>query len=864
MEKKLSVILIITVILATTFSMCLTTSPNPTTTPTVTPTTVSVSLTPSSNPTTTPTNVPSIGGQVSPTHPFVLFNNINELPNYNGGSSDYDRSITDFADSELNYDFTTDPDGFVYSSIYAAYMGLAYQITKNSKYIQPARNALVNLKYPDSQDGSQYDYGYATLWYSLAYDWIQPALSQDDDTIARDRLGGLANKTYFESIISPNYAVWDDFQGRIYPGIAVAGMALRGYDSPYDSNVSAWLKCGSQYLWVKDDLHSYNQSLAGNEIDVSGFQLAGGYKEYTMDQQLYYAYAYDHYYGRDYVQDYPLAERWFMADTWITFPNGYRNDYCTLSAEAPAYIPAIYGLLNTSERSHLQYYGDLVAANNPSPISPSSRNLLPLTEGESVSVVGNVDMFYYLFDYPYPDNPSPSTTTTRLDPVAMFQVFRSDYCQLADWMSLVTFNNHTVNTNSNRINSHDDQLSVEIYNKGDLVLGDGGEPKYLESSESDPGIMYGQYGEFHNTLAVENPRQAFNLSSWAGSQARSPYKGDAAGIVTNVTITDTVTTPWMDAINTSMPISQLEGVGPISSTIQYTRQLLFPKDCEVIVDRASDSTEPWIFRTTWRPATFNTIATTSDHIGNANLTLNIGNTGKTYNWLAQTAAGDVDTGTVTGRLDWSAINPYGTSVSTTLYTAPAADVIVNKYYSRFAGNMGQSEVYSPVIQFKDRSSKDLYRVTIISTRNTTDANYEFSSPAVTGTGNAVKIVKDDETRYAYTGSGVSKFDGYTTDANTVYMRTNTTEKEITLIHGTALSMNGGIIKSSGMLDFLTMQQGQGTMAEINASGSYVVTITMPDKVTSVEADGTAYSAYSTNDNSVSLTLKPGDHIYSLM
>ena len=65
-------------------------------------------------------------------------------------------------------------------------------------------------------------------------------------------------------------------------------------------------------------------------------------------------------------------------------------------------------------------------------------------------------------------------TTSHLDPTSIYQVFRENWNDDADWLSLITWNKAG---DSNRDMRHNDQLAFEYYSRGDLLLADAGEPK---------------------------------------------------------------------------------------------------------------------------------------------------------------------------------------------------------------------------------------------------------------------------------------------------------------------------------------------------------------------------------------------------
>ena len=148
---------------------------------------------------------------------------------------------------------------------------------------------------------------------------------------------------------------------------------------------------------------------------------------------------------------------------------------------------------------------------------------------------------------------------------------------------------------------HSDQLSIEYYSRGDLLLADAGENKYVLDRD------YGYFDIHHNTIAIENPRTPFPVSPWSGSASAGIFKGNIyEGIVTPVTVDTIVQKPWMQLIQTSAPVTSvmvttLGKSQTLSSPIQYERTILYPdSDYFVVVDRM-EGTEPWIYRNIFRP-----------------------------------------------------------------------------------------------------------------------------------------------------------------------------------------------------------------------------------------------------------------------
>src|SRR5665647_199562 len=143
--------------------------------------------------------------------------------------------------------------------------------------------------------------------------------------------------------------------------------------------------------------------------------------------------------------------------------------------------------------------------------------------------------------------------------------------------------------------AHNDQASIEYYSRGDLLLADAGEDKYVLNTN------YGVVDIHHNTISLENPRTPFTLAGWSNSRSRGAYKGDAGGVITPVNITSIIQAPWIEGMDISERISSVvsEGFGQsqaLSSPVTHERVVLYPdNDYFIIVDRMEGS-QPWVYR----------------------------------------------------------------------------------------------------------------------------------------------------------------------------------------------------------------------------------------------------------------------------
>jgi len=134
-------------------------------------------------------------------HPSLLFNDISEVPGYQYRTENpwnsWENSVFYSADKSLSRDFSEPEwstyDRIIYRSEFARDLGLAYQITKDSKYAEKTKEALLNIGFGEDRYAGRSG---AVRNYGLAYDWVQPYLSEEDDRAIRNNMQHLLMKFF--------------------------------------------------------------------------------------------------------------------------------------------------------------------------------------------------------------------------------------------------------------------------------------------------------------------------------------------------------------------------------------------------------------------------------------------------------------------------------------------------------------------------------------------------------------------------------------------------------------------------------------------------------------------------------------------
>jgi len=341
--------------------------------------------------------------------------------------------------------------------------------------------------------------------------------------------------------------------------------------------------------------------------------------------------------------------------------------------------------------------------------------------------------------------------------------------------------------------AHQDQLSIEYYSHGDLLLADAGEPKHIL------GGSYGTTEISHNSIAIEDPRNPFPVSSWSGSSSQGIFKGNAQGIGTPVEVSTIIQLPWVQLIQARASVTKVingkssADFRTLSSPLSYERTILYPdSDYFVIIDRM-EGTQEWVYRNIFRPSTL-MVTPTADinkdgryqpsELGHVNGDLIIGTT--PYDWRDLDFKAETPTGIFTNSLTWTTKNPYGKDVTLNLFSSPSSEILIEKNGGRIGGYDAKSEIATPVIYLRPPAASEVYRVTVLLSRYSTEDTMKADEISVTGMGHAVKVASAQASDVIYAGNGQSSFDAFTTDADIAFIRQQNENVQVILIGGSSL------------------------------------------------------------------------------
>ena len=801
-----------------------------------------------------------------PQHPFLLFNSIEETPGWKNRTVAPWKGWENAIISDTVLALRTGYSGYIYNSgynwsntgvthtsnisylnradvrgYYTRVLGMAYQITKDTKYVIKAKEALVN-----SVEWATYEYdgaveayirghrAVALEDYLLAYDWIQPALTPEEDALIRDKLYTLTCQVYWDcthySGTSSGYPISFSYlaqHGQSYPALGIASAALYDYNNPNVQIVfgdtvkntksfhtvpattpQMWFRAGKEYMFEHDLLHSTPTiPLWATEFDDNGRYLNGAYKSYFIDDVVLWLQVCNNFYGENMLETYPLVKKGLTEEIWASLPNHYSDNFCTNSEHKWTHHKLIAKFFADDEKAELLNHTDRTDATFILYYADE-------TTGASQGGICNEYRYCMYDNYPsiqrkYPARRSKLTTNQKV----ISQLIRGSWADDADWLSLTAT---SIYSGSNRDMEHHDQLAFEYYSRGDLLLADGGEDKvsFVPS--------FGKKALYHNTVTFGDPRYPFVPYPENGLTSRSAYKGAEEGMQTAAIIDNAIETPWVDSVRghlRSIGVPGFEGAiaklaldmqysvlygsnnplatSSLSSPIYYDRTIIYPRsdsasDYFIVIDRFS-GTETWEYNTLFRPTNqipvYSTYPATFSGTGHVVGSLSVG--GQPIDWVSESVLPhftETNTNITTNSIQWNVTNPYGKAVELNIFSSPAGNIKMNKHFTRVGGSAAYCEVFCPIVLFTHPATTELYRVTALLSRYTATETAKIATEIpVTGTGHALRIQTQISIDVAYAGNGiVSSFDQFTTDAEILFARVTSNSMEFTMYNGSYL------------------------------------------------------------------------------
>jgi len=371
-------------------------------------------------------------------------------------------SVEQSADEHLATDFTKDVyekftskgqgDGY-HRGPWARDLAFAYLVTGDKKYAAKAREALVHI---DLRDARLYSLGVPTvmIYHGEAYDWIASSglLSPEDEQNIQDRIAQIVQPHYLRGLSGSVARGRCNGTIRRTGGLAIAGLALAGYDSDKHGNAYEWLNYVCEDLF-ENSRHDY----AGDNLVESMVTPGGEYVE--SPDYCFYAFkivvpfftAYRELCGVDYWNwrdraGNPRIRNMYDTEIKITLPNRMIPN---IGGSNPGRFKTVhYGTSAFVNGGIYRWYFDQVGQQIEQPI-------------ESIVLYD---------DTVAPTLPDGLWSPTQFMPDTSCQVFRSDWSRDATWLLLRTphFENNTSHT-------HCDHTSFMLYARHACLAIDSGD-----------------------------------------------------------------------------------------------------------------------------------------------------------------------------------------------------------------------------------------------------------------------------------------------------------------------------------------------------------------------------------------------------
>lgn len=681
-------------------------------------------------------------------HPYLLFNNISEIYGYNHRTEEpflsWEATILSNANLALstNWSAPVTLGGTNTRGEYVRSAAIYYQISKDISYCTAAKQGILNIS-KISYTNPPYGFMMAYIARDMAFGYdliVTDCMSAEDELRARDSILELSDTIYdIEDAKDPDFS---ESMGRSYSSLAIVGLALSNHtNTSVSTNVTELQNMGNSDMFVSDSLHStwtnpfgvIGGGLFNIEWASDGMDTSLGYDYMTRSDFTLMFHVYNYSTGINLLELYPLAKN-SIVPFWEYYPN-HLNSNIKVQGNSRWYFQKAYiGLLDDANKSYALQHIDRAGGWEALPGvygNDSLSYILPYTQ--SALNVDDFVMYLVMGDY---------SNITRSDPPYknhigsgyIYQTIRNGWNNDSDEITIATDNS---NTGSSRNAAHHDQMSIEYYGKGNLLVADGSETKELYPNPNQAwsilGNNYGEFDYFHNAIRIEDPRTPFSIATnFSNSTSRGAYRGDAIGIHTPAYTMNTIDTPQLTYLeaeaNISYIIVTLASHASLSSPIQWNRSIFSPNDYFVVIDTVN-GTQSWKIRNDFRLSsmglmnyTVDTTDTTDSEFGNVTGDLYIQN--MSYDWLSKPhRTEDNNTGISTfTNIKWVTTNIYNNQVNLTIDSFPNATPIVTKYVTRIGGTADTNEVYLPEVSLVSPETTQLTRITIL------QSNYNSVTP----------------------------------------------------------------------------------------------------------------------------------------
>lgn len=802
-------------------------------------------------------------------------------------------ALVSYVNTHLTTDYTPYFGTYYYENSLqniALYFGYAFQLTGDTRYVNKSVDLMRNISpvtcneymgYFTSSTGDAGDWG-------MAYDLIHPAYGMGttldgNNTLIRDKLAIYADQCYGSlNTTSPLISYHEPV---LRAWVASLGWVLADYtNSSMTSTPAMWQQMGGDDLWIHDPWHNYNlmsYTKENNGLAVINFNPYSGGNEvgrYTSNYPVAmarWANEWSTITGQNYLTVYPHARLAALSHVWQIDPMGWKDNVGTEDTnwETEEIVPWM-NLMNVSDRAAAEW---AIERSVKSPYYYGTLN--NHVAHERLARVGYADYYFY-----YPNlsavTAAPPAYTSNFERNGSFFTLRSGWSPNDTWFR-VSAHPDPLPFSNDRFNGHADQMAWQIMAYGDRLSSDAGE--YNTRTTGLGGIG-------HNTILLDNGTPPFPVTH--GLDGNTSYIGATRGIPNSSTYTGElpgliegpfIHTPAMEVIGF---LSRNQSFSLISATtndyfngfyppspVNQSRTYLYPlKEYIIVIDRMKSDREYGYYDkiglTSYNIEPNTSVSLDSSQlfygVQTANGTLDIGTTRQP--WVANNISVENVTGITTNNITWQTTNQWNQHPVLNIFTSPAAPVSVINYVfdMNYGVNGGTELTKAPNVLFKQPMNKTMYRVMALFTRLNTDAAKVPSELTVTGTGSAIKVVNGAITDTIYTGLGTSTANGYTTDAETLFVRKGAVISDYTLLNATTLSDGGSpVFTSTARLDYIARNRTASGINTVNVSGPSGSTdlkfYGLTGSPTYVTIDDTAAGSWSYAGSTLTITTTLSDH-----
>ena len=756
-------------------------------------------------------------------HPTLLFKNFEDTPgqkyyNEHPYSSIRESAISYARTYDLTKDFS-DPNMSYGREIYRAEAGRrlawAYQLSGDVVFAEKLATDVIPYIYTSPKDNNKVGKlsGDVLIDHLIEFDLIHNYLQENYPnvlSVARQKLMDRINWNYDGTI---------DITNAHSSIVLYSALGMSATCFPDESNSSKWLDMATEKLCINHP--QFNRPVLQCNHNSGGLTLITSYRSYWIEQLCLWCSVSKVNYTQLLTDKYPLLKNVIMSAFWNKLPDGRNANFNTSGNNLLGYVYLYAPILPDLEQKYVLWHiNKFLGINNVRSYIPSHMSYC----------------FYDIHDFEIEE----PMWTTYISSDAESSVFRKNWTEESDYL---WFKHQKYPIASNRYMMHHDNMSFEYYSRGDLLLNDCGEVKSLT-------VGYGPTeAKGHNTILINNGTGTLG----------GPIKGDSSltDFYNQVDLKNSFIKNWMELTEAEMDWKYIEDWDSgyyylkklLSNSVDWKRSILYPnKEYFIVIDNLIGSQKRDIHNL-FHFSSFNKNETkekdeNGDWIhGNVIGDLKINNS--SIDWTSQDYGVEYNYN-VNNLIEWNT-----NKVKLKLFSVPASNISVEKWWARIGGYNRADEVDHPIIRFKTNASS-LSRITTLLSRSNSEEEKNTEEIAVIGNGNAIKITSSTYEDYIYSGNGNSSFANLVTDADIFYFRKSNQPSNFTFLRGSYINYSDELLfKVSKKVDYSTFEyQGENKEFEIKGSGSADIYIYQmnPNISYQVRRDGELYSNWKMENN----------------